>query len=491
MRGPRNQRRPGRGRGVAAVAVAGAIFTATPVIGQETVAIDRWLVSNAFPVDSAEDPTTNDYLGAPGEVAVLPDRGRTVAGADWTLVRRDSQAVLDLGDLRPAEGRVVVYAHTYLKSPDDRTIALTWSGLACTEVEAWLNGRSLTDLGRPDLGDVDGGAEPVHRALVRVGLGYNTFLLKAVAGPCRFGITASIASVPPAGLEGVRAQASRPYGDTRTGPQPWLIADRDAGPEPLLGWKDDELFGAAAVRLTAFAVTAIEEAKLKAKTGGEEVKRTIEWLTPADPQIVFMPIRFETLRRAVTGGEGMQAELDWHSGKSTTVLDLDPVKLLEAFRSSIRFLGWTETSASGEPVPFDGEDAGELADTTSGGQPHPLANLVPLPEAAGVTLVGEWKVPGWLSGFTLGLDVAGAPGEYRIGSLPVDGAHVVLCASCRKGETLQIVVRSGAAWTRFPGALIEDPPPPRVDARTEAGEWLLLLDEKGSREYRQRAAASQ
>ena len=69
---------------------------------------------------------------------MLPDRGRTEGGADWTLVRQDSVAPLDLGDrLADMDGPVVVYAHAYLKSPEDRTISLTWGGLGCTLPRAW------------------------------------------------------------------------------------------------------------------------------------------------------------------------------------------------------------------------------------------------------------------------------------------------------------------------------------------------------------------
>ncbi len=460
---------------------------AAPAQAQETVAIDRWLVSSPFPVDSASDPLLTEYLGAPGEVAVLPDRGRTVAGADWTLVRRDSSADLDLERFRnEADGSVVMYAHAYLKSLRDRTVLLTWGGLDCTSVEAWLNGRALTAVGRAAPGSREGGSAANLQARVRVGFGYNTLLVKAVSGDCPFGVTASVGSASERSLDGFRVQASRPYGNTRTGPEPWLIADPEAGPEPILGWKGDELFGAGGVRVTAFAVTAIEGARFKAKTGGDEVKRQIEWLPPAEPKTVLMPLSFESLHRAVERGEGMAVELDWDQGKWKGVLGLDAEALLAAFRSSIRLLGWSVIDgAVGQAATADG-----AAIFDSEEEPHPLANLIPLPVSAGTTLLGEWKVPGWLSGFTLALDIEGAPGEYRLDSVPVQGERVVLCADCRKGDRIQVVVITEGAWERFPGASIVDLPEVPIDSADQAAEWLKLIDRKGSRKFRERALAT-
>ena len=460
---------------------------AVPAAGQQAtgtgqVAVDRWLVSSPFPVASDEDPLATDRLSGPGEVGVLPDRGRTVAGADWTLVRRDSSLVLDLEDrLAEGEGPVVVYAHAYLKSIADRTLAFEWGGIDCTEVRAWLNGRSLSGLAEAEGDERSEGSGP-FRALVRIGRGYNTLLLKALSGDCAFGL---VASIEPAGvggsLDGVKVQASRPYGDTRTGPAPWVLADPDAGPQPVLGWREDELYGVAGVRLTAFAVTAVEGAELKAKVRGDGVERSLDWLTPAEPQTILMPFPFGTLREAGIRGEGMEVELDWDEAKTKKILRLDPESLLEGFHAPIRLLGWTVAAgqAQGEAAPA-GTD---LRD--SKGEPHPLAHLVPLP-GPGVTLTGEWEVPGWLSGFTLELDVTGAPGEYRLNSRPVEGDRIPLCTECRKGSKVSLVVRSAGDWERFPGVRVIDVAPPAVTSQVEAAGWLRLLNEDGSPEYRQR-----
>ena len=467
----------------AVLAVAGP----TTGVAQESIPIDRWLVSSPFPADTAGDPLQKDYLAAPGEVAILPDRGRTVAGADWSLVRLDSARDLDLaGQLGDGGETVAVYAHTYLKSTGDRTITLTWGAAGCTRVAAWLNGRSLTALGQPVQDNDVAGASERTRARVRIGHGYNTFLLKAISGDCPFTVTAAFGPEASESLEGVRVQASRPYGSTRTGPFPWLIADRNAGPEAILGWQDDQLFGAAGVRLTAFAVTPVQGAKLKAKTGGEEVRRDLEWLAPAEPKTILMPVRFEHLRQAVTRGEGVQVDLDWKSGEWKGALLLDPANLLAAFHSSIRLLGWRPAAGT----PQAAVPQGEAGIYDSAEEPHPLANLIPLPAAAGATLLGEWEVPGWLSGFTLRLDADGAPGDYRVNSVPVDGDVILLCTDCRKGDRIQVAAITGGPWERFPGVSIVGVNPPAVEGARQAVEWLGLLDEKGSRKYRERAGST-
>ena len=468
----------------AALFACGIVPAAT---AQETVSIDRWLVSNPFPADVDGDPLDTEFLGAPGEVAVLPDRGRTVGGADWTLVRRDSSVTLDLESHRgDAGGPVVVYAHAYLKSIGDRTITLTWGGLDCTAVRAWLNGRSLEALGRrgPDSGEA--GETGARQARVRIGHGYNTLLLKAVSGDCPLGAAASVGPASTESLDGLRVQASRPYGNVRTGPAPALIADPEAGPEPVLGWKEGELFGVAGVRVTAFAVTPLEGTKFKAKTGGEEVKREIEWLTPAEPETVLMPLSFKSLRRAVDRSEGVDVELDWKDGEWKGALGLDPQALLQAFHSPIRLLGWTVVAGQGGQV----ESADGAAVYDSGDEPHPLANLIPLPNAAGATLVGAWEVPGWLSGFTLALGVDGAPGEYRLDSIPMEGNEIVLCVDCRKGDGVQIVVVTSDGWESFPAVSVVGIDAPEVEGPAQAIEYLRMIDEKGSRKYRDSAPAT-
>jgi hypothetical protein len=464
-----------------------ACAIAPQALAQETVSVDRWLVSNPFPADVEGDPLETDYLGAPGEVAVLPDRGRTVGGADWTLVRRDSSVILDLdGHRGDGEGPVVVYAHAYIRSVGDRTITLTWGGLDCTVVGAWLNGRSLKALGRPGSDSAVAAATGTRQARVRIGHGYNTLLLKAVSGDCPLGVAASIGPSSTESLDGLRVQASRPYGNMRTGPAPSLIADPGAGPEPVLGWKDGKLFGVAGVRVTAFAVTPLEGTKFKAKTGGEEVKREIEWLTPAEPETVLMPLSFKSLRRALDRSEGVDVELDWRNGEWKGTLDLDPEALLQAFHSPIRLLGWTVTAGQVEQT----ESADRAAVYDSEDEPHPLANLIPLPSTAGATLVGEWEVPGWLSGFTLRLGVTGAPGEYRLDSIPMEGDEIVLCTDCRKGDRVQIVVVTTDGWEEFPAVSVVDIAPPAVDGPGQAVEWLRMIDEKGSRKYRENAPAT-
>jgi hypothetical protein len=501
------------------IVMVGLTALATPAAGeaQERLAVDRWLLSSAFPADTLGDPLETDYLSALGEPAVLPDRGSTVSGAEWSLVREDSAfvfllpTVLELDPIsepgaEPSEGReegqaedleekseapandldrtVVAYAHAYIRSSGDRTLRLGWGGLDCTRVRVWLNGRPVDDLGRPELLSGLERVPEARSALIRVGHGYNTLLVKAASGDCPFGLVAWLEAPTAGDLDGVRVQASRPYGDTRTGPEPWVTAELDAGPEAILAWQGDEMFGAASIRLAAFAVTPIESAEVKARVGGREIERDVEWLTPAAPRQVLVPFEFGFLRRALVGDEGLQLQLKWQGRESRDVLTMRAQPLLMAFHSPIRLLGWSGPDAREEITGIregaaDGESVEEV---------HPLAHLIRLPDEPGQTLVGEWKIPGWLSGFTLRLDTEGAPGSYRLDSVPADGDEILLCRECRRGETIQVVVETGSGWTRFPGVVIVDAAPPPSSDDATAVEWLELIDEKGSRGYRERAA---
>ena len=459
---------------------------------QERVAVDRWLVSSPFPVAEGVDGLAQDRLAGPGETGVLPDRGRTVAGADWTLVRQDStwlftlptRSASDTDSTEPGQvdhaAAVVAYAHAYIKSPADRTLRLVWGGQDCTRTSAWLNGRPIDELGQEVAAETVSGVPSAREAVVRIGFGYNTLLLKAASGDCPFGRAAGLGAIAPGSLDGVIVRASRPYGDTRTGPAQWIVSGPTAGPETVLGWQGDQLFGAAAVRLAAFSVTAVEGAELKAKVSGRQIKRRVEWLEPAKPRAVLVPFEFENLRKAVVRGESLELELEWDGGEWKGMLGLEAEPLLEAFVSPIRLLGWSGPRA--------GEDTG-VGEVEGSDDPHPLANVIPLPKA-GETIVGEWKVPGWLSGFSLTLDTRASPGEYRLASLPVDQSEIVLCGECRKGETVQLVVEATGDWSEFPGVTIMGAAPVTADGATggaTAVEWLQWIDDKGSRKFRERA----
>lgn len=479
---------------LAAVGVLAGAVRPEIARAQDRLPIDRWLASSAFRVEEGVDPLDADVLEPPGETGVFPDRGRTELGADWSLLRDDGNAVFLLdpeidsepepegGEAAASAAAVVAYAHAYIKAAQDRTIRIVWGGVDCTRVAAWLNGRPLDPLGEPAGEPVSGEVPRALRAEVRIGLGYNTLLIKAVQGECPFGVAASLEAVEEDGLRGISVRASRPFGDSRTGPRPWIIAAPEAGPEALLGWQDETLYGAASVRLAGFAVTPIEGARVEASAAGRKVQRDVEWLTPAAPEAVIVPFEFDRLRTALLRDEGLSLKLKWDDLETETELSLQPQNLLAALHGSIRLLGWTPASGGGPAGQTSPEEAAD------GDPPHPLAHLIPLPDAAGVTLFGEWRVPGWLAGFSLRLDASGAPGSYRLDSRPVEGTEIVLCQACEKGKKIQIVVETTGAWERFPGAAVTDAGPPLDLTPEEAIEWLRLLDERGSREYRSRAA---
>ncbi|MEE8486618.1 MAG: hypothetical protein V3S56_00520, partial [Gemmatimonadota bacterium] len=63
----------------------------------QTVAIDRWLISDAFGADSTSASQLEvELLDPPGEPGVLPDRGMPASGTTWHLHRHDGVAEVSL-----------------------------------------------------------------------------------------------------------------------------------------------------------------------------------------------------------------------------------------------------------------------------------------------------------------------------------------------------------------------------------------------------------
>lgn len=457
------------------------VWTAALILGleataaaQETIALDRWLVSTPFPADTAGDPLLPEYLSGPGESGVLPERGREAGGAEWTLVRRDSTRSFDFdGILEERPSRAVTYAHAYVRAPEDRTVRLVWGGLACTRLELWFNGRPVQlESARPSPSE---GSEPAgveSRAAVRLGFGWNTVLIKAASGTCPYGWEARFEAPAPGALEGIRVQASRPPGEIRTGPAPWVVVENAAGPTRSLTWSREQVLGSVRILLTAWSATPVDSVELKAKAGGAEGRGTERWLTPGAADSVLIPFELSRLVRALRETPSVRLEVRWAEEKAQRDLTLDPATLLEALHARITMAGWGKVAASGDPV------AGAPADRS-----EPLARR-------GETWTGTWKVPGSLSGFTLALDVAEAPGEYRINGRVAEpeGGLLPLCVECEKGASLAISAVATGDWARLPAARVLDPGYPSRAASGDVpspADWAAELDESGNRGYRE------
>ncbi len=187
------------------------------------VPVDRWLVSRSFATAESARGIA-DSLAAATREEQFPQRGLTVAGTRWELVREDSAATLRLAP----DTAGAFLAHAYIRSTFDRTVRLVSAPPSCGTVSAWLNGQRLADV----TGD--------RGHLVRLAVGWNTLLTLVSAPDCPpvLGVTLRPVAADEAerrdrdGAAAVlRVQASRPPGVRRTHPAPWVTVEAEVAPE--------------------------------------------------------------------------------------------------------------------------------------------------------------------------------------------------------------------------------------------------------------------
>lgn len=397
----------------------------------QAVPIDRWLVSSAFPTDGG---TGDSPLTGPGEEGVLPDRGREQAGSGWQLVRRDGRSDVRLDSLFPdRDSQVFVYAHSYVRLPADQTMLLSWSGLGDTGVRAWVNGRSLKDQGGEPIvahGDVT--------VPVRLGGGWSTLLFQSAEAGGEFGFSAALTASD--GDTPIRVQASRPPGDIRTGPAPWVLVHPTLRPTGSVAWSKDELSGELMLEVTAWSRTPIDTVEVRLRANGADARGGARWLTPGTPAAVSLWLPFEQLERARRSTDDVEVELKWFDEEVKQRIPGPTETEAASFDiRGIRLAGWEVESVPADPGPDRIGPAG------------------PLPDDAGWVLSGEWKVPQELAGRSLFLRADGAPGDYRLDDRAFSESDVVpLCTDCRKGEKIEILARSRGAWESLP-VVVEDP----------------------------------
>jgi hypothetical protein len=390
--------------------------------GGQTRPIDRWLVAAPEAADSLkpEERLLADLLAAPGEVGVLPDRGSRAAGVTWRLVRRDGAASVPLDSVFPDGGPgTVVYAHSYLRLPSDGTLRLEWGGDDCTAARAWLNGREI----------------PTGAVDARFGAGWNTLLLKLVAADCPFGFHASLT---PPGESSVTAevevQASRPYGDVRTGPEDWVVLDDTARIASERRWRDDRLYAGLGVGLTAWGRAPVSGVEVELR-GVADGRAAAPWLVPGISGEVVVPVRLDRLDRLIEAGR-IEVRLRWAGRQADR---------------SVSVVG-TKPAASGRQLVLDGWEV-----RRTGGADESEASRGRLPGAAGTVLEGEWRVPEGLAGRSLVLETGQAAADYRLNgsSAPSVDRAVKLCSPCTRGLRLSLSATSTDAWTAMPTVRIE------------------------------------
>ncbi|TFG66000.1 MAG: hypothetical protein E4H28_02990 [Gemmatimonadales bacterium] len=391
-----------------------AMAPSAAAIQAETMPIDRWLIADPFDPDTASSSQLEvDLLDAPGEPGVLPDRGLPASGAIWHLHRHDGESAFSLDSLQSnVRPGTIAYAHVYVRLPEDRTLRFTWDGDGCTAGRAWLNGRAIA-------GD---------DVLARFGAGWNTILLKLEAGHCAFGYKAMLVVEQADGLKGVRLQASRPPGEIRTGPEDWIIPETLVRVSPERRWSSDRLFAALEIGLTGWGRSPISNVEVElegvADGNGEAI-----WLTPGESDEVMVPVRLDRLQRILDAGF-VASKISWEGTRIERQLTVSATP--PEFSDTIALDGWTVN-----------RDAHE-------GQGPGIAGQIP--NAAGWSLKGEWKIPEALAGQTLILRVDGASAEYLLNGAAMDliGGAVTLCAPCSKGTKLSLTARTTEAWDTMP-----------------------------------------
>jgi hypothetical protein len=350
------------------------------------------------------------------------------------LIRRDGRGDVRLDSLLPErESPVFVYAHSYVRLPVDQTMRLSWSGLGDTGVRAWVNGRLLRDRhGEPieALDDVT--------ITVRLGGGWNTLLFRSEEAGGAFGFSAALSA--PDGGTPIRVQASRPPGDIRTGPAPWILAEPTLRPTGDVAWSEDELSGELTLDVTAWSRTPIDTVEVRLRADGADARGGARWLTPGTPAPVGLWLPFESLERVRRSTDGVEVELKWFDEEVKQRLP-GPTESIAATADprAILLAGW------------------QVKSVPAGSKPDRIGPAGPLPDDVGWMMSGEWKVPQSLAGRNLYLRTDGAPGDYRLDERAFGESEVIpLCTNCRKGQKIEILARSRGPWDTLP-VVVEDP----------------------------------
>jgi hypothetical protein len=226
-------------------------------------------------------------------------------------------------------------------------------------------------------------------------------------------------------LDGVRLQASRPPGDVRTGPEPWVIPYDTAVVSADRRWKEDRLFAGIGVSVTAWGRSAVPGVRVELK-GAAEGRAESPWLTPGERAEIVVPVRLDRLSRLLQAGV-VESRLRWDGGDQVTELVVSGD--VEAAGARIELDGWEVVSAE------DGEE------TEAGSR---------LPNGEGWRLAGEWEVPASLEGRSLTLVTTDSPADYSVNGVEAAGDSVTLCSRCSRGTKLVITATTTGAWERMP-----------------------------------------
>lgn len=449
---------------LALAAVGTGLFAPPSVAAQETDAppglrIDRWLVSNPIALDSIDDSGEASLLSGSGEFGVLPRRGEERAGARWTLIRAAEASSLRLDSLinyvvEPAAATAfaaardsvaapyVMFAHAYIRSPDDRNVVLQWQVESCARKSIRLNGSRV-------YGTVGiSGHGPGYRtqdlsAEIRLAAGWSTLLARVQVPesvdntPADCGsIDVRIRAASEGTIDGLRVQASRPPGQVRTGPEPWVVMSRYSFPIPT--WRSSHVTMNVPVVLTAYGRSVLDSVRVRIRGPDMDLRTTLRDLHVGRPDTVTLRFPFDKLVALAKPGS-IRVETRWKDQKIEERLAVHPATLEDPLTHSLKLEGWV----------LGGPDA--LVDGTE-------ELMLKAPNESGVSVRGQWTVPGELAGRRLTLSTLMAQADYRInGEAAPEGAagSITLCEDCTAGSAIEIAAVSTAAWTGLPSVLAE------------------------------------
>ncbi len=202
---------------------------------------------------------------------------------------------------------------------------------------------------------------------------------------------------------------------------------------------------------------APEQAELRLEAGGEKREMTVSGLEAARATDQVVAVPFDDLREASLSSTKVKLRIQWGKERRELARDLAPELLLTRLHGPIVLRGWSEVE-------------GILDDDA------PSSRI----------LFGTWRIPDALSGFTLELSTKGTPSEYRLGGEPMGDERMVLCASCREGDRLELEVRAPRDWEGTPTVVVvESGYPAGADnpSAPPAREWLDALRGGGNRRY--------
>jgi alpha-mannosidase len=400
--------------GLAAAAVA-------PLAAQD-LAIRRWLVRGPIAADTGAAGVTRDYLD--GEAGIRPDSGDTVAGGAWIVADADSNGAMNLNRvLSDPRDWTVAYGLAYVLATREQTAYLVMD--SDDDLVAYLNGQRVWVHVVPR--GVGTGSDTVT---VRLAAGWNTLLLKARNRTGGFGLLGRLAPVTGEGpLEGMRTAVRRPAELARGFLTP--AAGVIVSPVQLDGgltWNGGALEARVRLTLSAWGPASLQRVAAEFRQGPSTWRGdSVGTLAPGQAtQVVFTPT-FDELRGGAIGSTPLQARLTWSGGERTSDVGVSPDLLLRALGGRLALGSWLVDSAG-----------------------------------SGRSLRTRLMVPAALAGLTVDLLAAeyGPRAVFTVGSrtATMDRGRVPLCAPCRAGDTLDLVIRLDPAqsWWSFPVARVRD-----------------------------------